>query len=156
MRCATFTLAITPQWVSGITLVLFAASWVPIAWLPHSLIVLIIGIVVLNLAGQAIHVTNQHLIVEIDPTASGRLIGSYMVYYAIGTGGGAIAATSAYSTWGWGAVCVLGAGLSALALLIWVADRIFSREEPGAAPSPMGTPIYLAEPSGRRPIAPTG
>ena len=26
------------QWVSGVTLVLFAASWLPIAWLPHSLI----------------------------------------------------------------------------------------------------------------------
>jgi hypothetical protein len=42
----------------------------------HSLILLIIGIIVIDLAGQAIH-----------------------VYYAIGTGGGAIAATIAYSTW---------------------------------------------------------
>jgi predicted MFS family arabinose efflux permease len=111
------------RWVTGITLVLFAVSWAPIAWLPHSLILLIVGIVVLNLAGQAIHVTNQHLIVEIDPNASSRLIGSYMVFYAIGTGGGAIAATIAYSAWGWGAVCILGAGLSALALLIWAVDR---------------------------------
>jgi predicted MFS family arabinose efflux permease len=120
------------QWVSGVTLVLFAGSWLPIAWLPHSLIVLIVGIVVLNLAGQAIHVTNQHVIVEIDPSASGRLIGSYMVYYAIGTGGGAIAATSAYSAWGWGAVCVLGAGFSALALLIWVVDSV-NRRATGSA-----------------------
>jgi hypothetical protein len=80
----------------------------------------------------------------VDPTASGRLIGSYMVYYAIGTGGGAIAATSAYGAWGWGAVCVLGAGLSALALLIWVVDRIFSREVPGAAPPPTRTPTCPA------------
>ena len=70
------------QWVTGITLVLFAVSWAPIAWLPNSLIVLIIGIVVLNLAGQAISVTNQHLIVEIDPTASSQLIGGNTVYYA--------------------------------------------------------------------------
>ena len=110
------------QWVTGITLVLFAASWAPIAWLPHSLIPVIVGIVALNLAGQAIHVTNQHLIVELDPNASSRLIGSYMVYYAIGTGGGAIAATITYSAWGWGAVCILGATLSAIALLIWAGD----------------------------------
>ncbi len=112
------------QWVTGITLVLFAISWAPIAWLPNSLIVLIIGIVVLNLAGQAISVTNQLLIVEIDPTASSQLIGGNTVYYAIGTGGGAIAATTVYSAWGWSAVCILGAGLSALALLIWAGDRI--------------------------------
>jgi predicted MFS family arabinose efflux permease len=112
------------QWVTGITLVLFAASWLPIAWLPHSLIPLVVGIVVIDLAGQAIHVTNQHLIVAIDPNASSRLIGSNMVYFAVGTGGGAIGATVAYSTWGWGAVCVFGAGLSVMALLIWAVDRV--------------------------------
>ena len=115
------------QWVTGITLVLFAISWAPIAWLPNSLIVLIIGIVVLNLAGQAISVTNQLLIVEIDPTASSQLIGGNTVYYAIGTGGGAIAATTVYSAWGWVAVCILGAGLSTLALLIWAGDRISAK-----------------------------
>jgi predicted MFS family arabinose efflux permease len=114
------------QWVTGITLVLFTVSWAPIAWLPNSLIVLIIGIVILNLAGQAISVTNQLLIVEIDPTASSQLIGGNTVYFAIGTGGGAIAATTVYSAWGWSAVCLLGAGLSALALLIWACDRIFT------------------------------
>jgi predicted MFS family arabinose efflux permease len=91
------------QWVTGIALVLFALSWAPIAWLPNSLTVLIIGIVILNLAGQAISVTNQLLIVEIDPTASSQLIGGNTVFYAIGTGGGAIAATTVYSTWGWSA-----------------------------------------------------
>jgi predicted MFS family arabinose efflux permease len=115
------------QWVTGITLVLFAISWAPIAWLPNSLLVLIIGIVVLNLAGQAISVTNQLLIVEIDPTASSQLIGGNTVYYAIGTGGGAIAATTVYSAWGWVAVCILGAGLSTLALLIWAGDRISAK-----------------------------
>jgi predicted MFS family arabinose efflux permease len=141
------------QWVTGVTLILFAAAWAPIAWLPHSLILLIIGIVVIDLAGQAIHVTNQHLILKIDPTASSRLIGSNMVYYAIGTGGGAIAATIAYSTWGWSAVCILGAGFSALALLIWVVDRISSAraESQPATSRTETTPI----PDGRSENRPT-
>jgi predicted MFS family arabinose efflux permease len=140
------------QWVTGITLVLFAASWAPIAWLPHSLIPLIVGIVVLNLAGQAISVTNQHVIVAIDPTASSRLIGSNTVYYAIGTGGGAIAATIAYSTWGWSAVCILGAGLSTLALLIWAVDRISStRGEPQPKTSRTETTPTPVGRSGNRP-----
>jgi hypothetical protein len=50
----------------------------------------------------------------IDPNAGSRLIGSDTAYYAIGTGGGAIAATIAYSASGWSAVCILGAGLSTL------------------------------------------
>ncbi len=114
------------QWVTGITLGLFTVSWAPIACLPNSLVLLIIGIVILNLAGQAISVTNQHLIVEVDPSATSQLIGGNTVYYAVGTGGGAIAATVAYGTWGWGAVCAVGAALSLLAMLIWAGDRISS------------------------------
>ncbi|MEV6607017.1 MFS transporter [Kutzneria sp. NPDC051319] len=112
------------QLVSGVTLVLFTVSWLPIAWLPQTLIPLLVGIVVIDFAGQAIHVTNQHLIVGLDPNASSRLIGSNMVYYSIGFGGGAVAATFTYSAWGWAAVCVLGAGFSGLALLVWAVDRI--------------------------------
>ena len=112
------------QWVTGISLGLFTVSWIPIACLPNSLIVLIIGIVILNLAGQAISVTNQHLIVEIDPSASSQLIGGNTIYFAVGTGGGAIAATVVYSIRGWAAVCILGVGLSLLALVTWAGDRI--------------------------------
>jgi hypothetical protein len=63
-------------------------------------------------------------IVAADPAASSRIIGSYMTFYSVGTGGGAIAATSLYSLAGWGAVSALGAGLSAMALLVWAADRL--------------------------------
>ncbi|MEU4667197.1 MFS transporter [Amycolatopsis sp. NPDC023774] len=123
------------QWVTGITLVLFAVSWLPIAWLPKSLIPLIIGIIVIDFAGQAIHVTNQHLIVGLDPNASSRLIGSNMAYYSVGFGGGAVAATTVYSTWGWTAVCVLGAGFSLVALLVWGADRLSATRSAHLAPA---------------------
>ncbi|MEV4601223.1 MFS transporter [Amycolatopsis sp. NPDC049253] len=123
------------QWVTGITLVLFAVSWLPIAWLPKSLIPLIIGIIVIDFAGQAIHVTNQHLIVGLDPNASSRLIGSNMAYYSVGFGGGAVAATTVYSAWGWTAVCVLGAGFSLVALLVWGADRLSSTRSARFAPA---------------------
>lgn len=58
--------------------------------------------------------------------ASSRIIGSYMTFYSVGTGGGAIAATTLYSLAGWGAVSALGAGLSVMALLVWAADRLLS------------------------------
>ncbi|MGB8406620.1 MAG: MFS transporter [Mycobacterium sp.] len=116
------------QWVSGATLVLYTASWALIAYTPQSLVLLTAGVVILDFAGQALHVTNQHLIVDLDPDAASRLLGSYMVYYSLGTGAGAIAATSLYSAVGWGAVSVLGAGLSVLALTVWAADRLRHRQ----------------------------
>jgi predicted MFS family arabinose efflux permease len=110
------------QWVTGACLILLTVSWAATRAAPYSLPLLAVGILVLDFAGQALHVTNQHLIVGASPAASSRIIGSYMTYYSVGTGGGAIAATSLYSLAGWGAVSALGAGLSAMALLVWAAD----------------------------------
>jgi hypothetical protein len=102
-------------------------SWAGTWAAPFSLPLLAAGVVLLDFAGQALHVTNQHLIVGSDPAASSRRISGYMVYYSVGTSGGAIAATSLYGLAGWGAVSALGAGLSALALLVWSADRLRHR-----------------------------
>jgi predicted MFS family arabinose efflux permease len=112
------------QWVTGSCLALLIASWAATSAAPYSLPLLAVGILVLDFAGQALHVTSQQLIVAANPAASSRIIGSYMTFYSVGTGGGAIAATSLYSLAGWGAVSVLGAGLSAMALLVWAADLL--------------------------------
>jgi predicted MFS family arabinose efflux permease len=110
------------QWVTGTCLALLIASWAATRAAPYSLPLLTVGVLVLDFAGQALHVTNQHLIVAANPAISSRVIGSYMAFYSIGTGGGAIAATNLYTIAGWGAVAALGAGLSILALLVWAAD----------------------------------
>jgi hypothetical protein len=65
-------------------------SWLPLAWAPHSLAALIIGILALDLAVQALHVTNQSLILQSGLQHS-RLIGAYMMFYAAGSGAGALA-----------------------------------------------------------------
>ncbi|WP_174189099.1 MFS transporter [Nocardia barduliensis] len=115
------------QAVSAIALVLLTFSWAAVAATPHSLALLVVGVIIFDLAAQALHVTNQHLIVGIDPAASSRLIGSYMVYYSLGSGGGAVAATALYSIAGWGAVCVLGATLAISASAVWAVDRLRHR-----------------------------
>ena len=69
---------------------------------------------------QAVHVTNQSLIVATRPDAASRLVGAYMVFYSIGSALGAIASTVVYAMAGWIGVCVLGASISAVALLFWV------------------------------------
>ncbi|CAA2106592.1 putative transporter [Methylobacterium bullatum] len=107
------------QWTTGASLLLLLASWAPIALLPVSIPVLLFGVVLLDLAVQAVHVTNQSLIVALRPEASSRLIGGYMVFYSIGSALGAAAATAIHARAGWPGVSVLGATFSAAALLTW-------------------------------------
>ncbi|MFD7516556.1 MFS transporter [Streptomyces niveus] len=111
------------RWTTGIALGLLTASWLPLAFTRASLWVLVVGVILLDLAVQAVHVTNQTLIYALRPDAGSRLIGGYMVFYSIGSATGALAATSLYTVAGWGAVCVLGAAFSALALLVWTFTR---------------------------------
>lgn len=106
-------------------LVLLVAAWLPLSWLQTSLWPLAAGIVLLDLGGQAIHVTNQSMIFHTAPAAHSRLVGAYMLFYAAGSGLGAIATTTAYAAAGWPGVCVLGAGVSLLALVFWAATLRF-------------------------------
>jgi predicted MFS family arabinose efflux permease len=112
---------------TGATLIAFLGSWLAIAQTPNSLLVLAIGLVVLDFAGEAIHVINQHLIVESDPTATTRLIGGYMVYYSIGTGAGAVAATVAYAHAGWTGASIVGTAFAVVALAVWAGDRLIKQ-----------------------------
>lgn len=111
------------QRVTGISLSVLLASWVPISFLPTSVPLLVVGVILLDLAVQAVHVTNQSIILDRHPEARSRLIGGYMVFYSFGSAIGAVAATMAYAQDGWQGVVILGAGFSGLALLIWAGTR---------------------------------
>jgi predicted MFS family arabinose efflux permease len=104
-------------------LVLLLLAWWPLSRMHVSLWALIIGIVLLDLGGQALHVTSQSLILRTRPQAHGRLLGLYMCFYALGSGMGAIATTAIYAHAGWQGVCLLGAAVSLLALVFWWATR---------------------------------
>lgn len=107
------------QRTTGISLALLLLSWLFIRYLEHSLIALVIGIILLDLAVQAVHVTNQAMILPLRAEARSRLTAGYMVFYSIGGASGSIASTQMYAYFGWGGVCLLGASISAFALLFW-------------------------------------
>lgn len=104
-------------------LALLLLAWWPLSRMDGSLAALLIGIVLLDLAGQALHVTNQSMIFRTRPEAHSRLVGLYMLFYAVGSGSGAIATTAVYAQAGWQGVCLLGAAVSVAALLFWWATR---------------------------------
>ncbi|WP_242312008.1 MFS transporter [Bacillus cereus group sp. BfR-BA-01331] len=111
------------QRTTGIALALLLISWLFISYIEQSLIALVIGIVLLDLAVQAIHVTNQTMILPLHTEARSRLTAGYMMFYSIGSAGGSIASTQIYAHFGWGGVSLLGASVSAFALLFWAMTR---------------------------------
>ncbi|WP_313113838.1 MFS transporter, partial [Stenotrophomonas indicatrix] len=123
------TAAIGALGLAGIIGALLAARvghWMDrgLAHLPYSLALLLLGVVVLDLGGQALHVSNQALLLRAPAEQHGRLVALYMMFYAVGSGVGAAAGTWTQARHGWPAVCALGAGIALLALTWWATWRI--------------------------------
>jgi predicted MFS family arabinose efflux permease len=111
------------QRTSAVALVLLLLAWWPLSLMATSLCALLIGIVLLDLGGQALHVTNQSMIFHARPQAHSRLVSLYMLFYAVGSGLGAIGTTATYAHAGWPGVCALGATVSLLALTFWATTQ---------------------------------
>ncbi|MEC0258227.1 MFS transporter [Paenibacillus lautus] len=111
------------QRTTGIALFLLLLSWLPISYTERSLFALVIGIILLDLAVQAVHVTNQSMLFALRPKARSRMVGGYMIFYSIGSAAGSIASTHIYAHFGWSGVCVLGASVSAVALVFWAVTK---------------------------------
>lgn len=107
------------QRTTGLALGLLIVAWVALWLSPWSLLWLVLGIVILDLGAQAVHVTNQSMIFSARSDSHSRAIGCYMLFYAIGSGLGALASTAVHAAYGWTGVCVLGAGVSVVALGFW-------------------------------------
>lgn len=115
------------QKTTGISLIILVLSWIPTSLLHTSLWFLVVGVILLDLAVQAVHVTNQSLIYQVRPEAQSRLTASYMIFYSIGAAVGSIISTQVYAWSGWRGVCLLGAGVSITALVVWIVDRLSER-----------------------------
>ncbi|MEU5288219.1 MFS transporter [Streptomyces sp. CA-278952] len=125
--------------VSGLALALLILSWVAIAQLPWSLWLLIIGIVALDFAVQAVHVSNQHALTLRYPDRLSSVIGGYMVFYSLGSALGAAATTATFTAYGWTGSSLLGSGFAACALVVWLVVKAGSRSDTaGAVPVPDG------------------
>ncbi|EPY8570500.1 MFS transporter [Shigella flexneri] len=108
-------------------LLLLLLSWLAI-WFGHtSVLALIIGILVLDLTVQGVHITNQTVIYRIHSDARNRLTAGYMTSYFIGGAAGSLISASARQHGGWAGVCLAGAMIALVNLLVWW--RGFHRQE---------------------------
>jgi predicted MFS family arabinose efflux permease len=120
-------------WVTAFVMVV---SW-PILYAGKtSAVWLIIGIAVLDLGVQGIHISNQSAIYALSPEARSRLTTAYMVSYFLG--GAALSAISSalYASDGWEGVCAAGVATGLAALALWAAAelRARARRAPQLAP----------------------
>lgn len=118
--------------ITTVGLVLLLLSWLPIGLAKHSLVAFVIGILVLDLAVQAVHVTSQSTLYRIMPEARNRLTAGYMTSYFIGGALGSLLSGYAYERAGWEGVAIAGVCLTALSLIIWA---IGIRFDPTITPS---------------------
>ena len=133
---------------TGLALGLLVVAWLPLALIEWSLAAVAAGLVLIDLAVQAVHVTNQSMIYAARPEARSRLAGAYMVFYSLGIGGGSVASTATYAAAGWTAVCALGATISLAALAVWTATT--DRSWRGAMPA-RDCSVNTGPPSGSAP-----
>ena len=72
------------------------------------MLALIVGILVLDLTVQGVHITNQTVIYRVKPDARNRLTAGYMTSYFIGGAAGSLISASAWQHAGWTGVCAIG------------------------------------------------
>ncbi|MBN9742837.1 MFS transporter [Amycolatopsis sp. A1MSW2902] len=111
--------------VTGGALVLLAVSWLAVG--QPSLWLLGLGVLVLDFAVQAVHVSNQHLLTAAHPDRTSSVIGGYMIFYSLGSALGATATTTAFAAAGWTGSAVLGAAFAGCAFAVWAWARAGAR-----------------------------
>ncbi len=111
--------------VTTLGLILLLLSWIPIGLAKYSLIAFIIGILVLDLAIQGVHVTNQSTLYRIMPEARNRLTAGYMTSYFIGGALGSLLSGYVYEHAGWMGVAISGVVITGISLIIWAIGARF-------------------------------
>lgn len=126
------------QKVTGAGTVLLVLSWAAVAAGSHSLVWLLIGVVVLDLAHQAVLNSTQNVIYALRPEARNRINSAFMTSFFVGGAVGSALTSVVWAGAGWAGVSVLGASLAAGTVVLWVLERVAvaraaRRTSPGSA-----------------------
>ncbi|RQO34025.1 MFS transporter [Herminiimonas sp. KBW02] len=110
-------------------LLLLLLAWVCF-WLGStSLMWFLVGMLVIDLALQGLHITNQSVVLQLEPQARSRLNAVYMTSYFIGAASGSALGSLAWRLGGWHAICIAGVLLTLLAGVVFLYDRKLARAE---------------------------
>jgi predicted MFS family arabinose efflux permease len=110
-------------WATGGGLAILCASWLPLAFAGRSLGAFLLGVLLLDLAVQAVHISSQADLYRIRPEARNRLTAAYMTTYFLGGALGSVSSAWAFSHIGWPGAVAVGAGFSGCGGLVWLVAR---------------------------------
>ena len=122
------------QIVTGAGTVLLVASWMTIAAGARSLVWLLVGVIVLDLAHKAVLNSNQNVIYALRPEARNRINSAFMTSFFLGGAVGSAVTSAVWSHGGWTGVCVVGAAFAAGTVALWVLERITVKRAAGKSP----------------------
>jgi predicted MFS family arabinose efflux permease len=120
--------------------VTLALSWAVLAWGGRSLAALVVGIVLLDLAAQGAHISNQSEVYRLRPEARSRLTTAYMGVNFTGGVLGSASSAAIYDICGWSAVCATGAGFAVVAVVLWLTEARWPLRRMRHAPDPVRSP----------------
>lgn len=103
---------------SLIALVVLLLSWIPLWFATSSLWALILGVIVLDLAAQLLHVSNMSAVMRINPDMRNRLNSGYMTVYFMGGALGSLTAAAVYQYAGWHGITLTGALVALVGLVL--------------------------------------
>ena len=98
-------------------------SWMVFAFGQNHYATIILGIVLIDIGMQCIQLSNQSTAFSINPKASSRINSLFMTCYFLGGASGTFIAGTAWQYGGWNGVCVAGAALALIVLLITLRAR---------------------------------
>jgi predicted MFS family arabinose efflux permease len=96
----------------------------------HSVILLAVAAILIDMAVQTTLVLGQHAIYALDPTARARLNSAYIATLFLGGAVGSQLGSVAYHEGGWTALVGFGAALPVLPLLAWCTERRVNETAP--------------------------
>lgn len=103
--------------------ILIIVSFLLMGFLGTHFLLLALGIIALDAALQAIHITNQGIIYRLIPSARSRINSSYMTMYFIGGGIGSTLTGYSWQLGGWKLTTLIGAGIGLIVLVMWTFDK---------------------------------
>ncbi|MCL5077247.1 MAG: MFS transporter [Actinobacteria bacterium] len=118
--------AVDRGWMKLTTLIggiLIIGSFLLMGFLGTHFLLLALGIVTLDAALQAIHITNQGIIYRLIPSARSRINSSYMTLYFIGGGIGSTLTGYSWQWGGWKLTTLIGASIGVIVLVMWAFDK---------------------------------
>ncbi|MEU3613363.1 MFS transporter [Streptomyces sp. NPDC006872] len=120
--------------MTGAAFVVAASAFVLAGLGAHSVVLIAVAAILIDMAVQTTLILGQHTIYQLDPAARARLNSAFIAIFFVGGAVGSQLGSVVYHAVGWSGLTALGAALPLAALLYWTSER-----RPGKQTEPSGT-----------------